>query len=270
MGRRLRQSWAGGLFHVMNRGVARQPVFFDDSDRVEFGRRLAALHVDFGVETVAYCLMTNHYHLLLRPTAGRLSDAMQHLGSVYTRHTNARIGRDGPLFRGRFASVPVTSDAQLFRTVRYVHRNALDLPGVSKVERYRWSSLRAYLGLRRVPSFVNVDLVLGVWTSQAAFLAAHYDEPETVELASVAELDELIGHQLTIEALGRPGPESPLSMGVVRTLVIDRGRESVKRFADEVFATSSARYSAVSRARAKATAEPRIDRVVADVLAIAV
>jgi REP element-mobilizing transposase RayT len=83
----------------MNRGVNREPTFFADVDRRQFGHRLADIHERFGVETLAYCLMDNHYHLLLRARDGGLSRAMHHLGLVYTRRTNDRLGRDGPLFR---------------------------------------------------------------------------------------------------------------------------------------------------------------------------
>jgi putative transposase len=93
-----------GRYHVMNRSVNRQVVFF--------------------------------------------SDAMQLLGAVCTRHANDRIGRDGPLFRGRFHSILIVSDAQLVASVRSVHRNALDLDGVADVLLYRWSSHRSYLGHR--------------------------------------------------------------------------------------------------------------------------
>ena len=80
-------------------------MFFADEDRIEFGRVLGEIHERFGVETLAYCLVPNHYHLLLRCPDGGLSAAMQHLGSTFTRRMNDRAGRDGPLFRGRFHAI---------------------------------------------------------------------------------------------------------------------------------------------------------------------
>ena len=147
----------------MNRGIDHGTVFFDDSGRVEFGQRLGDIYERFGVITHAYCLMTTHYHLLLECPRGQLSEAMQRLGSLYTRRVNDRRGRDGALFRGRFTSRVITDDEYLVAACRYIHRNALDLPGVSRVEEYRWSSHRTYLGARKAPSWMRTDEVLSHW-----------------------------------------------------------------------------------------------------------
>jgi REP element-mobilizing transposase RayT len=160
MPRPLRPDVEDGWHHVMNRGVDRAEVFFADNDRVQFGHRLAEIHQRFGVETHAYCLMDNHYHLLLHCPCGGLSPAMQRLGSIYTRHVNDRLGRDGPLFRGRFHSRLITTDEHLVAATRYIHRNALDLPGVDRVDAYRWSSHRSYLGHRTPPPWMRLDTVL--------------------------------------------------------------------------------------------------------------
>ncbi|BAN03679.1 transposase [Ilumatobacter coccineus] len=158
----------GSIHHVMNRGVARQPIFFTDKHRIEFGRLLAEIHERFGIEVLAYCLMGNHYHLIVRCPAGRLSEAMQHLGSTFVRHVNDEVGRDGPLFRSRFKSILVDSDRYLLRAVRYVHRNALDLAGVTSPAGYRWSSHRAYLGHRRSPEFLDTSVVLEMFGNDVA------------------------------------------------------------------------------------------------------
>ncbi len=147
----------------MNRGVNHGRIFFDDRDRLEAGQLLNEIHARFGVETLAYCLMTNHFHLVLRLEDDHLSAAMQHFDGEPARRVNSRVGRDGPLFRGRYHSIPVTTDPYLQFVVRYVHRNALDLPGVDAVERFRWSSMRAYLGLRRPAPFMNLEPVLSMW-----------------------------------------------------------------------------------------------------------
>ena len=164
MPRPLRIDVEDGWHHVMNRGIDHGDVFFAESDRIEFGQRLGDVFERFGIRTHAYCLMDNHFHLLWHCPDGRLSDAMQRLGSLYTRHVNDRLGRDGALFRGRFHSRLITDDAHLVAAVRYIHRNALDVPGVANVREYRWSSHRAYLGLRTPPPWLCTDHVFEGWT----------------------------------------------------------------------------------------------------------
>jgi len=151
----------------MNRAIDHGPAFRDDSDRIEFGQRLADVHERFGVITHAYCLMTTHFHLLLECPDGALSEAMQRLGSMYTRHVNDRLGRDGAIFRGRFASRLIVDDASLLMACRYIHRNPLELPGGADVMRYRWSGHRTYLGLRGTPPWMRTDEVLGHWNGSA-------------------------------------------------------------------------------------------------------
>jgi hypothetical protein len=94
---------------------------------------------------------------------------MQRLSSIYTRHINDRHGFDGALFRGRFRSRIVLDERYLLNACRYIHRNALDLPGVDDVAGSRWSSHRAYLGHRRVPEWLDIATVLEHFGSSAAF-----------------------------------------------------------------------------------------------------
>ncbi len=152
----------------MNRGIDHGAVFFDDSDRIEMGQRFADIYEEFGVVTHAYCLMGNHYHALVHCPDGHLSEAMQRLGSLYTRHVNDRLGRDGALFRGRFASRQILDTGYLLTACRYIHRNPLAIDGVQDVANYRWSSHRTYLGVRRTPPWMRTDEVLSHWNGDRA------------------------------------------------------------------------------------------------------
>ena len=135
-------------------------MFRDDVDRVDFGRQLGVGHERFQVEIHAYCLMSNHFHLLVHCPAGNLSEFMHIVSTTFARHCNDRLGRDGPIFRGRFHAVPVDSDAHVLTAVRYIHRNPLDITGVDSVEAFRWSSHRTYLGHRSPPTWMRTDRVL--------------------------------------------------------------------------------------------------------------
>ena len=139
----------------MNRGVDHQTIFYDDGDRVTCERLLGDLPQEHGVEIHAYCLMGTHYHALLRCPDGGLSVAMQQFSSSFTRVVNDGVGRDGPLFRGRFQSVPIESDEQVISTVAYIHRNPLDIVPMAAIDAYRWSSLGAYVGRRPAPSWLT-------------------------------------------------------------------------------------------------------------------
>lgn len=273
MARRRRIDCEGGIHHVMNRGVDRQPVFFTDDDRLEFGRRLRHVHDQFGVETLAYCLMGNHYHLILRTPGGGLSVAMQHVSSVYTRHVNDRIGRDGPLFRGRFHSIMVTTDAYLQCAARYIHRNPLDLPGVASAHGYRWSSYRNYLGLRPNPPFVSTDLVLGLHGDDRTALAAftENDEPSfAFDAPTEADIAQLVDVSIALDDLahGSDDANRPWRSRTVLSLLLeaigDDRRPAVSGLLG--FPSENARRMALSRARRRARTDPSVERIVRSVL----
>lgn len=249
----------------MNRGVDHQRVFFADVDRVEFGRRLADIHERFGVQTLAYCLMDNHYHLLLRTPVGGLSTAMQHLGLVYTRHTNDRLGRDGPLFRGRFTSFAVTTDNYLMQAARYIHRNSLDIEGVGAPVVYRWSSYRTFLGLRRRPDFLDTSWVLGLHGDDPARLSRFTDDPTTVRwIDGIDDLRQQLKASIACHDIASGSDET--YHHVERTalvLLMDRlGDQPLRRALarDLAFPTPVARRMALSRARRRAD-EPVIASV---------
>lgn len=153
----------------MSRGVNRQPIFFDDDDRVAFGRLVGVMSERFGIEVHAYCLLDNHFHLLVRCPRGNLSEAMHYLLSVFARRVNDRSGRVGHLFGSRFTSRLITSYEYLANVVRYIHRNALDVRGVDTVDQYRWSSHNHYLGRRPPLEWLHIDAVLGWFDDSSSF-----------------------------------------------------------------------------------------------------
>jgi putative transposase len=142
----------------MNRGIDHQRVFFSRADGELFLSLVGSACQRFRVEVHAYCLMSNHYHLLVRCPDGGLTPLMHSVGSQYVRHLNFRLGRDGSLFRGRYHAVRLGSNAHIDRVGRYIHRNPLEV-GID-AEQYLWSSLRYYVGAAPAPGWLRTDMLL--------------------------------------------------------------------------------------------------------------
>jgi REP element-mobilizing transposase RayT len=212
---------------VTNRGAGRVSTFATDADRVEFGRLLGVAHERFEVSALAYCLMGNHFHLVLDAPDGGLSPFMQLVSSVYTRHVNERHGGDGPLFRGRFFSRPLLSHAYLVNAVRYVHRNPIDLGFAGRLDEYRWSSHRTYLGMRRPPAWLDPRPVLDLFPTVESFRNFVGDETDTIRrdvtdalavVGAVAPADWLSAVEHVVDEVADVLPST--ARGVARTVAV--------------------------------------------------
>ncbi|MBI2175043.1 MAG: transposase [Candidatus Omnitrophica bacterium] len=145
MARLARVSLCDIPYHVTQRGNRRQPVFFTEEDRRVYLHLLKGQANRYGLEVWAYCLMTNHVHLIVVPRQQQaLTRAIAETHRRYTRHINFREGWRGYLWQGRFASVPL-DEQYLYAAVRYVERNPVHAKLVSQAEDYPWSSARAHV-----------------------------------------------------------------------------------------------------------------------------
>ena len=114
------------------------------------------------VNVAAYCLMTNHYHILLQTPDGNISRCMRHLNSVYTQRYNRRHGFDGQLFRGRYKSILVCNDSHLLQLVRYIHKNPVKAGMVKDMPDYVWSSYKGYLSYAKKWKWLYKDYIFSM------------------------------------------------------------------------------------------------------------
>jgi REP element-mobilizing transposase RayT len=160
MARPLRLEFPGALYHVTSRGNAREDIYLDDEDRVTFLAALAEVLKRFNWLCHAYCLMTNHYHLVIETPDANLSAGMRQLNGLYTQRFNRRHNRVGHVFQGRFKAILVERDSYLLELCRYVVLNPVRAKMVKDPLRYPWSSYRATAGSGSRPSFLTVEWVL--------------------------------------------------------------------------------------------------------------
>ena len=135
MARPLRIEFAGAVYHVTSRGNHRAMIYEDDGDRVLFLEVLESVVERFNWLCHAYCLMGNHYHLLIETPEGNLSAGMRHLNQVYTQRYNRAHGVVGHLFQGRFKSVLIEKEAHLLEVCRYVVLNPVRAGMVAQARR---------------------------------------------------------------------------------------------------------------------------------------
>jgi len=159
MARPLRLHIPGALYHVMSRGNAKQPIFIESQDYERFLELLAETMLRFGVSCRAYCLMPNHFHLLLEPRDFPLSRMMQQLNSAYSQLFNRRHDRVGHVLQGRFKALLVDRDGYFLQVLRYIVLNPVEAGLVSDPAEWRWSSYCATAGRNAAPALLALTEV---------------------------------------------------------------------------------------------------------------
>jgi REP element-mobilizing transposase RayT len=166
MSRPLRIEYAGAVYHVTSRGNDKKPVFKDDADRQNFLNTLQHVITRYNWICHAYCLMTNHYHLLIVTPDGNLSLGMRQLNGVYTQLFNKRHSRAGHLFQGRYKAILIQKDSHLLEVCRYVVLNPVRAKMVEKPEDFAWSSYRATAGRATPHPCITTEWVLGQFSGK--------------------------------------------------------------------------------------------------------
>ena len=159
MARKPRIEVEGALYHVITRGVERRDIFHSPEDREKFLTLLADQKAKLPFYLYAYCLMTNHIHLLIERRTDDIGRIMHRVLTGYTQYYNRKYGRSGHLLQGRHKAVLCQTDAYLAELVRYIHLNPIRAKMVERTEDYPYSSHRAYLGLE-LAGPIDVDPVL--------------------------------------------------------------------------------------------------------------
>lgn len=167
---------AGALHHVIGRGIERRNIFADDADRDAFVRRLAKVLTETKTSCLAWALIPNHFHLLLRTGAVPIATVMRRLLTGYAQEYNRRHGRHGQLFQNRYKSILCQEEPYLIELVRYIHLNPLRAGIVDTLEglaAYRYCGHGVLLG-RTTSSWQDVDYVLGHFGGKAGAARKSY------------------------------------------------------------------------------------------------
>ena len=165
MARPLRIEFAGALYHVTARGNAQENIYRTNSDRQQF---LALLHNTvkrYDWYCHAYCLMDNHYHLLIETNTATLSKGMKLLNGTYTQYFNRQHRRVGHVFQGRFKAILVQKDSYLLELARYIALNPVRAQMVRRAEEWRWSSYRATAGYDEKEACLTTEWILAVFAN---------------------------------------------------------------------------------------------------------
>jgi putative transposase len=160
MPRRPRVEFDGALYHVTTRGVGRASIAADDDDRRAFVALLAEAVARTRIECHAWCLMPNHYHLVVGTPQGPIAPAMHRLNMLTARRYNRRHGRTGHLYEARYHAAAITSETHLIASVRYVALNPVRAGLCAAASGWPWSSFRATAGLSARPDFLTTETIL--------------------------------------------------------------------------------------------------------------
>lgn len=200
MSRKPRIHYAGAVYHVIIRGNAGLPIFFDDRDRYRLYLILQYIVEKFGCRIHGFCLMTNHVHLIVQIGNISLSRIMQNLSLRYTKWINFAQSRTGHVFQGRYKALLLDADRYLQELVRYVHLNPVRAGMTTTPDEYTWSGHHAYQGNETLP-WLTTNWVLSMFSADIRtarkgyrdFVADGLGEPKKVEFHSGTHEGRILG-----------------------------------------------------------------------------
>lgn len=192
MTRPLRIRFEGAVYHITSRGNARATIFKDNNDWQEFLEILKRVIRRYRWVCHGYCLMDNHYHLIIETPMGNISEGMRQLNGTYTQYFNRRYKSVGHIFQGRFKGILIERDEYLLEVISYVVLNPVRVKKCKSASEYKWSSYRETVGLKKTDSFLFTDWVLAQFSDKRSEAVKEYIEYVN-EGREVQLWDRLIG-----------------------------------------------------------------------------
>jgi putative transposase len=174
MARPLRIEFPGAVYHITSRGNAQQPVFLADADRTFFLIILSDVIKTHHWVCHAYCLMDNHYHLLMETPNANLSRGMRQLNGIYTQMFNLHHHRTGHVFQGRYKAILVEKESHLLEVARYIVMNPVRAGSVTQPQEWKWSSYRATAGIEKKTKFLEIAWLLSQFSENHTQAQAKY------------------------------------------------------------------------------------------------
>lgn len=242
--RPLRIEYPGAFYHVTARGNEQKDIFKSGRDREKFFSYLESAWERYGAVFHAYCLMSNHYHLMLETPQGNLSRIMKHINSSYTTYFNIRQNRAGHLFQGRYKSILIEADAYAAELSRYIHLNPVKAKMTEAPEGYPWSSYHYYIEGSE-PPWLRTDFVRGYFGRKEQdsrrnyksyvleMVGREYPDPLAGAVAStILGSDEFVSE---VQEKRLEGKDADRDLPVLRELAEKPCLDRIRKVAEEAF-----------------------------------
>ena len=231
MARQLRINYPGAFYHVTSRGNEQKAVFKSKRDREKFLEYLETATLRYNAVVHVYCLMDNHYHILLETPSGNLPQIMRHINGAYTTYFNVKRSRSGHLFQGRYKAILVDADEYAKELSRYIHLNPVRAKMAEKLEEYKWSSYLDYIGERKSHEWLNRDFILGYFGNKVP--AAEREYKKFVSGLEGKEYESPLKEVFASTILGDRGFIEYVKKNFVKIKETDKEIPATKAFTEE-------------------------------------
>jgi REP element-mobilizing transposase RayT len=236
MSRPLRIIYEGACYYVINRGRRGEKIFHGIEDYQAFIELIKQSCSMWKIRVTAYCLMSNHYHLLLQTPKANLPRCMRHLNGIYTQRHNRLHGSDGQLFRGRYKAILVDADNYLLELVRYIHRNPVRAGMAQRVDDYAWCSHQGYVSKKREWNWLNKDFAIDMLEPNKSLQRRAYntfvnqeDSKEILQFFQKKNIPAIVGKDSFVDKIKKKYFKGKQHREVPEAKVLAPDIETIKR-----------------------------------------